>query len=436
MIIQCNECKAKFKLDDSKVKPEGVKVKCKKCGNVFSVFPEKEEEKGQEIIFDINQQAGLTETIPPVQKENEDWEKDIFAEKPSFEEKEEIKEQQDFDWGQFSSELKIEKSEPEQQTTSSIEAEMKFEFEESLQEGEKEEIKEELKEDLFTNEDQTDIFETQKFEFGTIEDKKEEQKFDFDFYEQDKKEEAFGQEPEQNILSDTGSEFTFEEKKEDELKQEERSGFIFEEPTDKKIEKELELEGVKETPKTYEDEEKVEETVIGQDIPLQPEDFLAQAPKKINFWGLLISLLIVIIIGGGGTGYMWWHKVKITESRGSIGITNVKSKYGEAKEPTQIFVVTGKIKNEFNVPKSFLKVKCTVYGKNNVKLIEKVVFAGNIFTDAELKELTYSEIEKGLNNKMGKSMVNVDVPPGKLLDFMIVFDKLPEGAEFIEVEGV
>lgn len=33
-------------------------------------------------------------------------------------------------------------------------------------------------------------------------------------------------------------------------------------------------------------------------------------------------------------------------------------------------------------------------------------------------------------------MVNVDVPPGKLLDFMIVFDRIPEESQFIEVEGV
>ncbi|HEY6837119.1 MAG TPA: zinc-ribbon domain-containing protein, partial [Geobacteraceae bacterium] len=40
MIVQCDECKAKFKLDDSKVKAGGVKVRCSKCKHIFVVQPE------------------------------------------------------------------------------------------------------------------------------------------------------------------------------------------------------------------------------------------------------------------------------------------------------------------------------------------------------------------------------------------------------------
>lgn len=39
MVIQCDHCQAKFKLDDSKVGPKGVKVRCTKCKEVFVVKP-------------------------------------------------------------------------------------------------------------------------------------------------------------------------------------------------------------------------------------------------------------------------------------------------------------------------------------------------------------------------------------------------------------
>ncbi|MBI5903384.1 MAG: zinc-ribbon domain-containing protein [Deltaproteobacteria bacterium] len=39
MIIQCDKCHTKFRLDDSKVKGAGVKVRCTKCQNVFIVTP-------------------------------------------------------------------------------------------------------------------------------------------------------------------------------------------------------------------------------------------------------------------------------------------------------------------------------------------------------------------------------------------------------------
>lgn len=40
MIIQCEQCQAKFKLDDSKVTDKGVKVRCAKCKHVFTVTKE------------------------------------------------------------------------------------------------------------------------------------------------------------------------------------------------------------------------------------------------------------------------------------------------------------------------------------------------------------------------------------------------------------
>ena len=37
MIIDCNNCSTKFKLDESKITGRGVKVRCTKCHNVFIV---------------------------------------------------------------------------------------------------------------------------------------------------------------------------------------------------------------------------------------------------------------------------------------------------------------------------------------------------------------------------------------------------------------
>src|ERR1039457_4566070 len=37
MVVQCDQCNAKFRLDDSKVTENGVKVRCSKCKNIFLV---------------------------------------------------------------------------------------------------------------------------------------------------------------------------------------------------------------------------------------------------------------------------------------------------------------------------------------------------------------------------------------------------------------
>ncbi|MCX7769658.1 MAG: zinc-ribbon domain-containing protein [Proteobacteria bacterium] len=430
MIIQCDECKAKFKLDDSKLKPEGVKVKCKKCSHVFFVYPEREPVK-EDNLFEATSQSEDSKTKESIQEElSHDWNTDIFTQKPTFE-KEEEKQEGGFTWESFSQDFGLGKGETE--PSPKIEEEIKTEEERiDLEES----FKEENKENTLKDQEQKEFsLEGIVSDFPKEEEFKEQDRFEFEasVTKEQKEEDITSSSLEQSLLGE-GSEFTFEERKEEVTKQEEGFNFIFEEP--KEIGEDISA------PKKFEDlisptqgEEKIEEIESEKEVPLQPEDFLVQTPKKFNLMSILISILIVIVIGGGGTGFMWWQKVKMMESMGSFGITNVKSAIKEAKDPAQIFVVTGKIKNEFNVPKSFLKVKCTVYGKNNAKLAEKTVFAGNVFTDAELKELTFAEIDKGLNNKMGKSMINVDVPPGKLLDFMIVFDNIPPDAISIEVEG-
>lgn len=43
MIVQCEKCKTKFRLDDSLVRPEGAKVRCSLCKHVFRVFPAQED---------------------------------------------------------------------------------------------------------------------------------------------------------------------------------------------------------------------------------------------------------------------------------------------------------------------------------------------------------------------------------------------------------
>ena len=39
MIVQCEFCEAKYNLEDSKITPEGVKVRCAKCQHIFAVTP-------------------------------------------------------------------------------------------------------------------------------------------------------------------------------------------------------------------------------------------------------------------------------------------------------------------------------------------------------------------------------------------------------------
>ncbi len=71
MIIECEHCNTKFRLDDSRIKPNGVKVRCTKCQNVFIVTPPPPPEEAQveEILgvhaaFDGKPPASFAPTPP------------------------------------------------------------------------------------------------------------------------------------------------------------------------------------------------------------------------------------------------------------------------------------------------------------------------------------------------------------------------------------
>ena len=39
MVIECSACQTRFRLADDKIKPQGTKVRCSKCGEIFTVLP-------------------------------------------------------------------------------------------------------------------------------------------------------------------------------------------------------------------------------------------------------------------------------------------------------------------------------------------------------------------------------------------------------------
>ena len=62
MVLQCEQCKTRFRLDDSKIKEGGVKVRCSKCKHVFVVYRDVPQE---EADFDsILSNLGSTAAAP------------------------------------------------------------------------------------------------------------------------------------------------------------------------------------------------------------------------------------------------------------------------------------------------------------------------------------------------------------------------------------
>lgn len=123
---------------------------------------------------------------------------------------------------------------------------------------------------------------------------------------------------------------------------------------------------------------------------------------------------------------------KIIPLEGTINARFVNDSRGN-----QRFVVHGKIKNDYDHPRSFIKVTGKIYQKGGKLAKTETVYCGNVLSDSELTGMKIAAINKRLHNRFGDKRSNLKVKTGKTIPFMIVFDQLPQNLDeyTVEVDG-
>ena len=328
MIIQCENCKTKFRLDESLLKEEGSKVRCSICKHTFMVFPPEKPS--------VDESLALSE---------EDFQETVAIDSEAVDEHAK------------------ESAEPE------LREEIDFEraFESALEEKEIE------------------------VEIGAV---------DLEGYEPgDFEKEAFG-----------------------------------------------EAAGEEQAPGP--EPERIEGA--GEEAPSPLEAKEPPAPKKSRI-GLVI-LIIFFIVAAGAAAIVYFAPQMIPESLSFLKQAEKKTQKDLGvrrllfKEVTgsfinsdlsgQLFIVKGMVVNDYPKPRSFILVKATILDDKGQIVKSKQAYAGNVFTEEELKKLSLDVINKALNNPRGKNNSNVKIASGGTIPFMIVFHNLPANLSEFTVEAV
>jgi len=97
-------------------------------------------------------------------------------------------------------------------------------------------------------------------------------------------------------------------------------------------------------------------------------------------------------------------------------------------------VINGTIKNEYDHPRSFIKITGKLYSKGKKLAKEATVYCGNVLSESDLAKMNIAAINKRLQNRFGDNRTNLKLKTGKVLPFMIVFDKLPGNLDEYTVE--
>ena len=113
---------------------------------------------------------------------------------------------------------------------------------------------------------------------------------------------------------------------------------------------------------------------------------------------------------------------------------SVNGKFVENPKIGTLFVVTGKIKNEYKHSRRYIRMTGKIYKKGKALVKVETVYCGNLLSETELKSLSQTAIIKRLKNRLGDKRININVKSGQVLPFMIVFSNVPSGLEEYSVQ--
>ena len=215
---------------------------------------------------------------------------------------------------------------------------------------------------------------------------------------------------------------------------------ILEPPSEPSLQKESEI---KKTESVDEEKPLSADTVVEE----EPEED-QPAPKKGISSLMIVVLILAVIAGLVYGGYTLLNSLGIpiplvsqpvpskVQDPGNFKIKpfDISSRFVDNTKIGKLFIITGKVKNEYTTDRGSIQVIGKLYTKDKAMAKEETVFCGNILGDIDLANADQATIQERLQNKSGDSGTNLKVAPGDDISFLIVFLNLPDNLEEFTLE--
>ena len=116
-----------------------------------------------------------------------------------------------------------------------------------------------------------------------------------------------------------------------------------------------------------------------------------------------------------------------------LGAT-ITHKFIQNNAAGDIFVIQGQVRNEYDHPRSYIKITAKLYDKNKALAKTVTVYCGNVLSDSDLANMDMAAINKHLQNRFGDNRSNIKINSGKTVPFFVVFNRLPADLDEYTVE--
>ena len=176
------------------------------------------------------------------------------------------------------------------------------------------------------------------------------------------------------------------------------------------------------------------------EVPLAEQGPLPEMPIKKKLPLVKLALIFVLVLACAGGGWYYYslksaakqpNEQEIAKQVELLTMRNVRQYYVDNEKVGKVFVVEGRVVNEFPQPKELITIEAAIYDKDKKALAVKKQLGGVQLSLFQLQVLSEKEMESFLNNKVEILTNNTNVPHGGEVPFMVLFYAPPDGvAEF------
>lgn len=178
----------------------------------------------------------------------------------------------------------------------------------------------------------------------------------------------------------------------------------------------------------------LEDTVTGTGtVPSYKTETRASSGGKKG----LVLLLLLAALGGGG--YIAYPTVmEIIQSRGqqaegTLTPANIQVKALNRTDGKILYSVRGEVRNESAGNVGMIKVEAQFRSASDEVLAKASSYCGNLFEDRELVSLDLKRVRSDLQNELGQSLSNATVLPGQAVPFLVILENPPSGISKVTV---
>ena len=177
-----------------------------------------------------------------------------------------------------------------------------------------------------------------------------------------------------------------------------------------------------------------------------------ESPHPRSFTGPAVAAVLAVLLAAGGylgltasgrktlegavpgVATLWGGKPAVPAGP-KYDLRNVIGYYESGAASPRILVIKGQVANLSTVEKSGIRVQAALLDNTDAVLVQQAVYAGNVLSGEAIRKGARDTLSSALGNRFGEGLSNMHVPPGKAIPFMVVFFDAPTNIESYKLEA-